>query len=463
MKAALGRQAHGLEGGFGVRKPAICKWIGLFAAVAGLAILAAGCGGGGDKAAGASEGTSGEAAGVSTALAPKCGLGNGKPATGEPIYAGAVWTVSGPVVLKQSAGTVKAYFDCVNANGGINGRPVQLVIEDDGGINPPKMAQAAKALADDSRVTAIIGSGSYTECPVAAKIYADAGLVEIESAGGAPECFLSPNITSVSQGGTGTSAAAAQFAVEELGAKKIVALVPDFGTAAQAFSDAMDRAAKASGGEGVVKMVKYQPGLTDANSVVLDAGNAGGDAIVVAGVAPDLIALYNAAAGQGLLDRVKWVAVAPFYNPFVGEALKDTWAGKAYVAHQFSALNAATEDNQLWQDVMATYGKGLERDEFSQASFIAAKIYVDTLLQMEGPINRATVAAALEQVRGYKTDMLCGPWYFGVGKFHFPNHAARVAVLEADGSFKDVTGCFEIKDPIYEPIVAQEKKQGLTG
>lgn len=26
----------------------------------------------------------------------------------------------------------KAYFECVNANGGINGRPIEFVLEDDG-------------------------------------------------------------------------------------------------------------------------------------------------------------------------------------------------------------------------------------------------------------------------------------------------------------------------------------------
>ena len=54
-----------------------------------------------------------------------CGLSNGEEATGEPIKIGAIATMSGGIDFSSSPKAAKAYFDCVNANGGINGRPIE--------------------------------------------------------------------------------------------------------------------------------------------------------------------------------------------------------------------------------------------------------------------------------------------------------------------------------------------------
>ena len=53
------------------------------------------------------------------------------PATGKPIPIGAVTTMSGIGSFKEADDAVRAYFDCVNANGGIHGRPITYHDEDD--------------------------------------------------------------------------------------------------------------------------------------------------------------------------------------------------------------------------------------------------------------------------------------------------------------------------------------------
>ena len=62
---------------------------------------------------------------------PKCGLNNGKAATGQPIEIGAIVGKTGPGDFSGSAQAAAAYFACVNANGGINGRPIHYSVEDD--------------------------------------------------------------------------------------------------------------------------------------------------------------------------------------------------------------------------------------------------------------------------------------------------------------------------------------------
>src|SRR5262249_36569485 len=60
-----------------------------------------------------------------------CGLGNGQKATGEPILVGSVVGRTGPDDFSAGARAAAAYFKCVNDNGGINGRPIEYVVEDD--------------------------------------------------------------------------------------------------------------------------------------------------------------------------------------------------------------------------------------------------------------------------------------------------------------------------------------------
>jgi hypothetical protein len=56
--------------------------------------------------------------------ASKCGLGNGEKATGEPIKLGAINTKQPGTDFTEIARAAEAYFNCVNDNGGIDGRPI---------------------------------------------------------------------------------------------------------------------------------------------------------------------------------------------------------------------------------------------------------------------------------------------------------------------------------------------------
>ncbi|MEM9971187.1 MAG: branched-chain amino acid ABC transporter substrate-binding protein, partial [Pseudomonadota bacterium] len=54
--------------------------------------------------------------------APMCGMNTGEPATGEPIKVGGINGNAPPGDFSGGTDAAAAYFDCVNANGGINGR-----------------------------------------------------------------------------------------------------------------------------------------------------------------------------------------------------------------------------------------------------------------------------------------------------------------------------------------------------
>jgi branched-chain amino acid transport system substrate-binding protein len=77
--------------------------------------------------------------------------------TGSPIKIGLMSTLSGPQASagSQGAAVAPAWAAWVNANGGINGHPVEVISEDDGG-DPAKAQAAEKKLVDTDNVVAIV-------------------------------------------------------------------------------------------------------------------------------------------------------------------------------------------------------------------------------------------------------------------------------------------------------------------
>ncbi len=102
--------------------------------------------------------SSSASAGPSSGSKAKCGLGNGKKATGAPIKIGAIVTQMPGIDFTDGPAMAKAYFDCVNDNGGINGRPVQYITETEQS-NPSQVAGLARQLVQTGNFVAMVGGG----------------------------------------------------------------------------------------------------------------------------------------------------------------------------------------------------------------------------------------------------------------------------------------------------------------
>ena len=77
--------------------------------------------------------------------AQSCGANTDAAATGKPIIVGGIHWTAAPCDFLDSIDAAAAYFSCVNANGGINGRPVDYRVENDQ-WTPELAAQAAAKL-----------------------------------------------------------------------------------------------------------------------------------------------------------------------------------------------------------------------------------------------------------------------------------------------------------------------------
>ena len=107
------------------------------------------------------------------------------------------------------------------------------------------------------------------------------------------------------------------------------------------------------------------------------------------------------------------------------------------------------------------------RDSFSQGGYLAARVLVDTLLELDPEtISRETVSTAIQGIKGFETDMLCEAWYFaGPNGHNNANHQLLNVKLGADGEFEKANDCFETQDPGLADIIAFEQANPdvLTG
>jgi branched-chain amino acid transport system substrate-binding protein len=425
------------------------------AAAVALAFLVAACGGssGGSSSssAGASSSSSSSASSEPAATASKCGLGNGKKATGTPIKLGGIATKQPGTDFTDIPNTAKAYFDCVNDNGGINGRPIDYTIETEQ-TDPGQVASLARKLIQSEKVLGIVGNTSIIECAVNHTYYEKQGYYIIGS-GIAPECYSTPNSAAVNMGPRYSVDGATQYLIRQK-VKKLVldqSNVPGTGYIAGGFL----LIAKDAGIP--TASLKDNVPIQDANSIALKlvqaAGSGGG--VVLNFTPPEALKILQAAQRLGLQDRVKWACSTPCNTDFLSDALGSQWDGKLGVNAELNLTSANGPDSQLYRDVLKKYAPKIPLGSFSQMGFVEAAIATSALLKVKGEFTADSVNTAFKAVKDFKTDILCKPWYYGNGPLHIPNNTDRT-VTPQGGKMVQEEDCFPISD--VDPAIARVRK-----
>lgn len=235
---------------------------------------------------------------VMTACASDDTEGDGS--SDEPIVIGVVTSRTGnlaPTGIQVWAGVAFAAEEW-NEKGGINGRQIEVVLEDDRS-NPDDTLSAFQKLVAENDPVAVWGP-TFTPLTLAM----ESAVVEAQI-----PVFVSPTGPVVTQRGDGwyfrtrtndvkTGAIAAQVAIEDLGATKIAFLYPnnDFGTGGYGI---MSPAVAELGGEEVAAEV-YTQGDTDLSAQLLNIERSGADLIIPWTIPVDSALLVNQAADFGL-------------------------------------------------------------------------------------------------------------------------------------------------------------------
>jgi branched-chain amino acid transport system substrate-binding protein len=388
--------------------------------------------------------------------APKCGAGTGQKATGAPIRLGGIATKQPGTDFTDIPNMAKAYFDCVNDNGGIKGRPIQYSIETEQ-TDPGQIASLAKKLIETEKVVGIVGNTSLIECAVNHAYYEKQGFYVVNS-GIAPECYSTPNSAAVNMGPRYSVDGAAQYLIRQK-VKKLVldqSNVPGTG-----YIDGGFQLVAKSAGIPTASLKDNVP-IQDANSIALKLVQAAGDdgGVVLNFTPPEALKILQAAQRQGLQNRVKWACSTPCNTDFLADALGSQWNDKLGVNAELNLTSANGPDSQLYRAVREKYASKLPLGSFTQMGFVEASIVTKALMSVEGELTAKSVNEAIKNTKNFQTDILCKPWYYGEAPLHIPNNTDRTTTPK-DGKMVEKEGCFPISD--VDPAIKQVRQIEAKG
>jgi branched-chain amino acid transport system substrate-binding protein len=388
--------------------------------------------------------------GTASATKAACGKGTGKKATGTPIKLGGIDMLIPGVDFTTIGKTANAYFQCVNDNGGINGRPIKYTLYTEQ-LNPAQEAALARKLVTSDKVVGIVGNTSFAECGTNWKYYKSKGYVVI-GAGVQAECYSTPSFAEVNSGPRYSNVGAAQ-ALIKAGAKKLAIASPD---TISAYADG-GPALVAKSHNIPVKIFPTHLPVTDATSQLLQmyqfAGDGGG---ILIDFTPDTApAFMKAAEAQGIVDKVLWGSSTPIANTFMSGQFSPTFDGHLWIDNEFSNVDPKVgPDSALMFQILQKYTK-IAPQAFAQMGFLDAKFAVNALLNIKGPITAKSYNAAVRNLKNQKSDILCKPYYVGNIPYHIPNNT-NIIVDYKDKNVVVRTGC-----TAFQPVdkaIAQTRK-----
>jgi branched-chain amino acid transport system substrate-binding protein len=391
-------------------------------------------------ATGASQSSAQAPVGSGKASAKKsiCGKGTGKKATGRPIKLGGINMLIPGVDFTTISKVAAAYFQCVNDNGGINGRPITYIQYTEQ-LNPAQEAALARKLIQSDKVVGVVGNTSFAECGTNWKYYQSKGYVVI-GAGVQAECFGTPSIAESNMGPRYSNIGAAQ-ALIRAGVKRIAVASPD---TISAYADGGVVKLGKQKGVGVKVFPTHLP-VTDASSQLLQMYQYAGDGNgILLDFTPDTApAFMNAAIQMNIVSKIKWGSSTPIANTFMAGQFPQ-FDGHLWINSEFGLLDASQgPDTRLMIAILKKYAPKIAPQAFGQMGFMDAKFATAALLNVKGAVTAASYNKAVKGLKNIKTDMLCKPWYVGNLPYHIPNNT-DITVDYKDGKVVKKEGCIEI-------------------
>jgi branched-chain amino acid transport system substrate-binding protein len=335
-------------------------------AAAGLALVAAGCG-------------------------PEQQTGSG-PAAASPIKVGHYASLTGDTATfgRSTDRGIRMKIDEVNAKGGVLGRPLELITEDDRSVTEEARTTAQKLLQRDE-VVALLGEVASSRSLAAAPEAQRAKVPMISPASTNPKvtevgdyifraCFIDPF-----QG-----AVMAKFARDTLGAKKVAILLDFKQDYSVGLADFFRKTFTEQGGE-IVADERYTSGDIEFRAQLTKIRATNPDAIFVPGYYTEVGLIAKQARELGI--------EAPLLGGDGWDSTKTLEiGGKAVEGNYFSNHYAADSDRPQVREFVEAYRQryGEVPDAMAVLGYDAAGILVDALARggtTEGPKLRDAIAA----------------------------------------------------------------------
>ena len=344
------------------------------------------------------------------------------------IVLGSIQDLSGPLAGfgKQARLGMLLAVDEVNEQGGINGRKINLIVEDSG-YDPKKAVLAAQKLVNQDKIFMMVGHIGTAQNMAAMPVQFEKNVINFFPITAAREMYEPFNRLKYSYAATyyDQMRNAVPKLVKEKGIKKVCTLYQDddFGLEVLRGGEA---GLKSIGME-FAERTSYKRGATDFSSQVQKLQAGGCEMVVLGTIIRETIGTIGTARKLG-------------YNPvFLGSSAAYTdlihkLGGKAmdglYAMHQV-AVPYADDSSKNVRDWFAAY-KGKFKEEpglFSAYGYVAMDMFVQTAKKTGANLTTDNFIKTLESTT-FSRDMFGSPEYKFGPKQHLGNDKSKVGQIQ---------------------------------
>jgi branched-chain amino acid transport system substrate-binding protein len=335
--------------------------------------------------------------------------------------------------------TIDAYFKMINDQGGINGRKIRFIYEDDG-YQPAKTVAAVKKLVEEDKVFALVGGLGTPNNAAVMDYLVQNNVPHVWPATGTTMLAvpLKKNIYAVQLNYTTEATLATQYALDTMGAKKIAVFYQNDAFGKEGL-DAVQAELKKRNLPAATG-VSYETADTNFSAQALKLQTSGADTVILYAVPKP---------GGSVIAEMGKIGYAP--KLLASSTLNDPsifqLAGTASNGMLLEAYLPAFDDTSNpkiveFQAFMAKYAPKEQLGGFAEAGYTYGQVFIEALKRGGKELTRESFMANLDQMQNFTGSLLPSLSYSPT------DHAGvKAAYFQAqkDGKFVTVTGYITLK------------------
>jgi branched-chain amino acid transport system substrate-binding protein len=355
-----------------------------------------------------------------------------EPASGDPILIGVISSTSGIQVFPEPAVSAQLVFDRYNAAGGLDGRPIELIVVDDQDT-AEGAASAARQLVEEEGVHALGAGGSIVDCTTNAGYYEEMGMEVVPAVAA---CAAAATVHPVNTGPFLPAIHGLDFFAKDLGLTTLCT-VGENSPLVPIFESVFFPAFEAETGL-TLNNITLEPG-DDFTPAVTKLAADGCEGVMTLFTEPGYQSFFQAVSAQGLRDEITWAMLTSGYSQTLLDAAGDNLEG-VYAASEFEPY---TGDPSVFsadvQDYLALMDSIDERPtSFGQGGWLAAHVLIAAAESVEGEVTRESLNEAIRNIV-FESEMLGGPYTASGFEGPVQPNPYSLMVQVQDGEFERVS------------------------
>lgn len=370
-------------------------------------------------------------------LVGTAGAGSTPGVTETEIVVGSFQALSGPyaaIGVPMKSG-MEAYFNWINKNGGINGRKIKLIVEDDQ-LNPSRTVAAVKKMVEQDNIFALVGGLGTYGCLAVMDYVVEKGVPFVYQGSGASALAYPPkkNIFAVQPNYTNEGKIIAQFVVDQLKAQRIAVLYENTDIGKEGLAGVKSQLEKLGKSQLLVLEVGFAGNEVNFSPYVLKAMQAKADVVILYTLAKGAAAIAKEAYNLGY--KPTFVTTYPNADPSLFAAAGPAWEGVIMAGW----VPILAPDDQDFKKCIEIYQQSFPNEipnPYAVAGFIAAEVFTEGVRRAGKNLTRESLISALETLKNWDgimaKDINYGP----------NERSGKISMyfLKAEkGQFKTITG-----------------------